>query len=149
MVGNDAFLGDFGFTRHINSTATDHALPPFHCCPPEHFHEGFEPTYVSDMWGFMYVFTTLMTAFSPFDTLAYGKSGALGSISSMLGPLHQEWKGRYRWSNHYPEEERSKWYDDSRVPEVSLEGLLTRTREDLGPRERELILNVMHKGSRF
>ncbi|KAG8164073.1 hypothetical protein KVR01_005991 [Diaporthe batatas] len=147
MVGKTAFLGDFGLTRHIDSPATDHALPPFHCCPPELFHEGFEPTYESDMWGFMCVFTTLMTAFSPFDT--YDKSGTLGSMFDMLGPLPQEWKGRYRWPNHYPEEERSKWYDDSRVPEDSLEGLLGRTREDLGPRERELILDVMHKGFRY
>ncbi|KAI7783646.1 hypothetical protein LA080_011574 [Diaporthe eres] len=93
-------------TSRIDSPATDHCLPPETCCPPELFHQGFEPTYESDMWGFMCVFTTLMTGFNPFT--GWSDSGALGRDS--LGDF------------------------------------LDRTREDIGPREREFILEVMHKG---
>ncbi|KAG6357010.1 hypothetical protein INS49_014886 [Diaporthe citri] len=143
-----AFLGDFGLTRRIESPATDPCLPPETCCPPELLHEGSESTYKSDMWGFMCVFTTLMAGFNPFT--GWSDSSTLGSMFEMLGPLPQEWEGRCEWPHHYPEEQRRKWHDHPRVPEDSLGDLLDRTREeDLGPRERELTLEVVHKGFRY
>lgn len=147
MLDKTAFLGDFGLTKRIDSPATDHCLPPETCCPPELCHQGFEPTYESDMWGFMCVFTTLMTGFNPFT--GWSDSGALGSMFEMLGPLPQEWEGRYKWPHHYPDEKRAKWYDHSRVPGDSLGDFLDRTRKDIGPRERELILEVMQKGFQY
>lgn len=147
MVDKTAFLGDFGLTKRIDSPTTDHCLPPDIYCPPELFHQGFEPSYESDTWGFMCVFTTLMTGFNPFDI--WTGSGTLSAMAAILGPLPQEWDGRYKWPHHYPEEKRRKWYDQSIVPEDSLGDMLDRTREGLEARERELILEVMHKGFRY
>lgn len=68
-----------------------------------------------------------------------------------LGPLPREWEGRYKWPLHYPDEERCKWYDQSRGPRgLFFENFVDRCREDLvGSRERELIVEVLYKGFRL
>ncbi|KAL1867492.1 hypothetical protein Daus18300_006336 [Diaporthe australafricana] len=148
MVAKTAFLSDFGSTRRAGSAVVDYCLPPRECCPPELFHKGFEPTYESDMWGFMCVFATLMTGSSPFS--GWSESGTLGCIYNLLGPLPQEWEGLYKWPEEYADEERRKWYGQPARQEGSLEDYLDRCREDLvGSRERELILDLMRKGFRY
>lgn len=148
MVAKTAFLSDFGLSMRAGSLITDDCLPPLPCVSPELFHEGFGHTYESDMWGFMCVFATLMTNSSPFD--GWSASGPLGCMARVIGPLPREWDGRYKWPRHYSEEERRKWYDQSRTPDYPLEALLDLSREDLmGSKERELILDVFHKGFRY
>lgn len=148
MVAQAAFLGDLGSTRCAGSTIADDCLPPRECCPPELFHKGFEPTYESDMWGFMCVFATLMTGSSPFS--GWSDSGTLGCMCNLLGSLPREWEGRYKWPEEYPHEERCGWYEEPASREGSLEDYLDRCREDLvGSRERELILDLMRKGFRY
>lgn len=149
MVGKTAFLGDFGLMKRADSPVTDDYLPPLTCCPPELLHKGFEPTYASDMWGFMCIFHTLMTNYTPFS--GWSDSGPLGFMTHELGPLPQEWEGRYQFPWHYPDAERDKWYDQSRSPRGSFfERFLDRCRKELvGSRERELIVEVMYKGFRF
>ncbi|ROW00215.1 hypothetical protein VSDG_03562 [Cytospora chrysosperma] len=149
IVGKTAFLGDFGLMKRADSPVTDDYLPPLTCCPPELLHKGFEPTYASDMWGFMCIFHTLMTNYTPFS--GWSDSGPLGFMTHELGPLPQEWEGLYQSPWHYPDAERDKWYDQSRSPRVSFfERFLDRCRKELvGSRERELIVEVMYKGFRF
>ncbi|ROW11120.1 hypothetical protein VMCG_00957 [Cytospora schulzeri] len=148
MINQSAFLGDFGLAKRAGSPLTDDYLPPRACCAPELFHKGFEPNYASDMWGFMCIFYTLMTGWSPFT--GWSDSGTLGCMTRELGPLPREWEGRYKWPDHYPDEERT-WYDQSRSPRAFFfEDSLDHCREDLvGTRERELIVEVMRKGFRY
>lgn len=148
MVGKTAFLTDFGLTRRIGAPRSDNWLPPTSYCPPELFHNGFEPTYQSDMWGFMCIFTFLMTNHKPF--VGFGICDTLDFMRDTLGPMPREWEGRFKWSSDSSEEEPYGWYDQSRGPKFSLETILDRDREDLvGSRERELILEVMYKGFRY
>ncbi|KUI57456.1 Cyclin-dependent kinase 11B [Cytospora mali] len=149
MVDKTAFLGDFGLAKRASSPLTDDYLPPPLYCAPELLHEGFEPTFKSDMWGFMCIFHVLMTGYHPF--CRWSDSGRLGCMTRELGPLPREWEGRYKWPDHYTDEERCTWYDQSRSPEGSLfEDIVDNSREELvGTRERELILEVIHKGLRY
>lgn len=151
MVANAAFVGDFGLTKSACSPLADDNLTPEMFCAPELHHEGFEPTYGSDMWSFMCLFHVLITG----DGVFFGgwyPPGLLGSMADTLGPLPPEWEGRYKWPKYYPEEVRRKWYDQEGVPVAadSLESYVDRARPDLlGTRERELILEVMRKGFRY
>lgn len=98
------------------------------------------------MWGFMCMFTTLMTGFNPFN--GWHDTGTLGCMVDLLGPLPRDWEGRYKWPHHYSYEERCKWYDQSRSPEVSLETFVHE--RNAGSREeRQLILEVLQKGLRY
>lgn len=151
MVAKTAFVGDFGLTKSACSPLLDHNLPPETFCPPELVHEGFDPTYGSDMWSFMCIFHLLITGHGPFIGGWY-KPGVLGSMATKLGPLPPEWEGHYKWPENYSDEERRKWYDQGRMPVASpsLESSMDRGRPDLiGSRERELILEVMRKGFRY
>ncbi|ROV91869.1 hypothetical protein VMCG_09214 [Cytospora schulzeri] len=149
MVAKTAFLGDFGLTKRADSPTTDNYLPPRPCIPPELFHIGFEPSYESDIWSFICIFTTLMTGFSPFD--GWNDTGTLGCMVDLLGPLPRDWEGRYKWPHHYSYEERCKWYDQSRRPEDPLESFVHGCNGiPAGSRkERQLILEVLQKGFRY
>ncbi|KAJ0116238.1 hypothetical protein J7T55_005184 [Diaporthe amygdali] len=148
MVAKTAFLSDFGLSMRAGSPITDDCLPPLPCVSPELFHEGFGPTYESDMWGFMCVFATLMTSSSLFD--GWSAPGPLGCMARVIGPLPREWDGRYKWPRLYSEEERRKWYDQSRTADYPFEALLGLSREDLkGSREQELVSDVLHKGFKY
>lgn len=151
MVAKTAFVGDFGLTKKASSPLLDDNRQPEEFRPPELFHEGFEPTYGSDMWSFMCVFHALITGDGPFFGGWY-EHGVLGSMASTLGPLPPEWEGHYKWPKYYSDEERQKWYDQDRALVVSrtLESYVDDGRPDLaGSRERELILEVMRKGFRY
>lgn len=151
MVAKTAYVGDFGLTKSACSPLSDHNLPPELFRPPELFHEGFDPTYGSDMWSFMCLFHLVITGHSAFIGGWY-PPGVLGSMADALGPLPSEWEGLYKWPKNYSDEKRRQWYDQKRAPEASrsLESSVDRGRPELaGSRERKLILEVMRKGFRY
>lgn len=84
-----AYLADFGISIK-SGTKVEHVRQgsPLYCAP-ELFH-GAEPTFASDMWSYMCLFTRLYTGCNPFR----GPS-RLSSQASVLGPLPEEWQSSY------------------------------------------------------
>lgn len=147
LLSATAFLGDFGITIRASSAVKDNSRPPLSFCAPELLFEGHEPSFASDMWSYTCVFASLIIGFCPF--LGWNYSNTLQQLVDTLGPLPQEWQGRFH-SSSSSGQEMPEWYDQSKVPGDPLGALIDRRYSSLaGSRERELILDVMHKGFRY
>lgn len=147
LLDKSIFLGDFGLTIRTDSPPTDGFEPPLPFYAPELFFKGHVPSFASDIWGYMCVFTCLFIGSSPFGI--WHPFMTLSRMVDALGPLPQEWDGRFdRHLN--PDQETGGWFDQSKVPDDYQDELVDSMQSDLvGTRERELILDVMRKGFKF
>ncbi|PYI03273.1 kinase-like protein [Aspergillus sclerotiicarbonarius CBS 121057] len=136
---DDFYLGDFGLAKKLHDPVTQRGYPPMRSCSPERLH-GKDPSFACDMWSYMVLFSKLYLRFEPFLDCYYG--GVIHVITRCLGPLPEQWKGLYIYSNG-----RDSWYDQSQKPiqDESLALLIARRRPDADPIERQHMLSVMSK----
>ncbi|KAL4734485.1 kinase-like protein [Aspergillus similis] len=136
---DDFHLGDFGLAMKIGDPVAQSGYPPMQFCSPERLH-GIYPSFACDMWSYMINFSELYLRQPPFNP--WYRGGVLTSIVNFLGPLPEEWKGRYIYSDGH-----DSWYDRSQLPapKNSLASEIARYRPDADPAERELVLSIMQK----
>ncbi len=142
MIRDNIFLADFGQAIKTGGHVECKWQSPAAYCAPERFH-GIDPSLASDMWSYMCLFVQLYLGNWPF----YGGSESsmvLSSIVQMLGPLPQQWAGRYDVS----EFSKEMWYDQTERPSSGFTLAFERIAEekpDLSDRERQLALSVCLK----
>lgn len=104
------------------------------------------PTFASDMWSYMCIFTELYLKWPLFGPGFFG--GGFRFVAELfvrvLGPLPLSWKGSYDGDGE-PDE---SWYDQSKVsePEMSLESRVTQSRDTVEPAEQQLVLSILRRG---
>ncbi|KAJ5206411.1 hypothetical protein N7491_002970 [Penicillium cf. griseofulvum] len=133
------YLGDFALAKKLSDPVTQHGLPPSKFCSPDRLH-GKEPSFACDMWIYMIIFAVLYLEFTPFHTIMDG--GIIGGITASLGPLPEEWKGLYVYS-----EPLDLWYDQDRKPNprFDLPTTIAYYRPDADLFERHHVLSIMSK----
>ncbi|EMT72572.1 Putative flavin-containing monoamine oxidase A [Fusarium odoratissimum] len=118
---------------------------PVGYCAPERMHQ-INPTFASDMWSYMCIFTELYLKWPLFGPGFFG--GGFRFVAELfvrvLGPLPLSWKGSYDGDGE-PDE---SWYDQSKVsePEMSLESRVTQSRDTVEPAEQQLVLSILRRG---
>ncbi|KAK2133941.1 hypothetical protein NOF04DRAFT_1367202 [Fusarium oxysporum II5] len=120
----------------------DGQLVPVGYCAPERMHQ-INPTFASDMWSYMCIFTELYLKWPLFGPGFFG--GGFRFVAELfvrvLGPLPLSWKGSYDGDGE-PDE---SWYDQSKVsePEMSLESRVTQSRDTVEPAEQQLFTYLL------
>jgi serine/threonine protein kinase len=116
---------------------------PWSCdyCAPERFH-NVNPSFASDMWIYMCLFTQLFLATSPYRHSNY--ASLMDYMVDSIGPMPEQWKGHYNAVGQCDD----LWYDWERKPTPlkTLELQIRRLRPDVGSAERNHVLSVMSKG---
>ncbi|TXC08648.1 hypothetical protein FocTR4_00004185 [Fusarium oxysporum f. sp. cubense] len=126
-------------------TLHDGGMVPVGYCAPERMHQ-INPTFASDMWSYMCIFTELYLKWPLFGPGFFG--GGFRFVAELfvrvLGPLPLSWKGSYDGDGE-PDE---SWYDQSKVsePEMSLESRVTQSRDTVEPAEQQLVLSILRRG---
>ncbi|KAI0103941.1 kinase-like protein [Nemania sp. FL0031] len=137
-------LGDFSHAV-VASEAKQSTQWPLTFCAPERYH-GQEPSFASDMWGFMLIFVQLYCG----STLGFGNGSTfVSSLVGALGPFPEEWKGMCTLSDA-----QDWWYDqtgqfpptDHLTPYASLELKLAFALPRKSTEERELAAKIIRKG---
>ncbi|KAL4816109.1 kinase-like protein [Aspergillus spinulosporus] len=123
---DDFYLGDFGLAMKVGDPVAQPGYPPMH--------------FACDMWSYMINISELYLEQPPFNP--WYRGGVLTSIVNFLGPLPEDWKGRYVYSDGH-----DSWYDQSQTPapKKSLASEIARYRPDADPAELELVLFIMQK----
>jgi serine/threonine protein kinase len=146
LLGKKVYLGDFGESVPIgNSREHIHPWPP-EFCAPESYHES-KASFASDMWAYMYIFTTL---YYRCNAPYYSDLGGWSIVDAWVrtfGPLPKDWHSKY---NYYGQPCKNKWYDQTREPDpkVSLKVQVAKRVPAVDQREQDLVLSVLEKGFR-
>ena len=141
LLGGKVYLGDFGLTIRNGTSAPPGPQAPYGFCAPERFH-GIGPSFASDVWSYMHLFTLLYLGYRVF----YGNGGrdTVFSWFEHLGPMPEQWKGRFFWSNVVED----AWYDPTMTsdPKRDLAFRIAWLRPETSQVERGHVLSVMRKG---
>ncbi|KAJ5287241.1 hypothetical protein N7478_002927 [Penicillium angulare] len=133
------YLSDFGLSKKIDDTTTQHGWTPKYYCSPERFHK-YNPSFACDIWSYMVIFSELYLTITPFPRWFLG--GLVTAMVECLGPLPERWKGLY---NH--PEGLDSWYDQSQIadPKGGFAAQIARLRPDADAAEQELVRTIMLK----
>lgn len=110
-----------------------------------------EPIPLEDMWKkgefvrpYMVIFAELYIGFLPF--WSYPEGGIIVDYLKCFGPLPEEWKGLYIYSDGL-----DSWYDQSAEadPEFDLASRIIGYRPEVDAAERELVCSIMRKVFRY
>ena len=136
---DDFYLGDFGLARKLDDAVAQHGYPPMRYCSPERLH-GKDPSFACDMWSYMVLFSEFYLRYVPFLDCYDG--GVMITITGSLGPVPEQWKGLYIFSNGC-----DAWYDQSQIPDPkqSLASIIAYYRPDAHPVEQQHVLSIMSR----
>jgi hypothetical protein len=144
QLGEKVYLGDFGEAVSIEYSTPCIHPGPAEFCAPERYHK-IDPSFASDMWGFMYIFASLyyLGPYAPFVG-RHGWSIVDGWVDT-FGPLPKHWQPNY---NYFGKEPREMWYDQSKEPrpEKCLKYQITKREPAINQREQNLVLSILEKG---
>jgi serine/threonine protein kinase len=137
-------LADFGHSIKIGVSVTPKWIGPWIYCAPELFH-GKDPSYASDMWSYMCLFSELYTKLTPFHPYLGG--ALLDRHVFRLGPLPQKWEAHYNG----PDPKEESWYNQNPTPdpERTLKRLIQFTRPEISTAEHDLVLSIMSRGFNY
>jgi hypothetical protein len=102
------------------------------------------PSFASDMWSYMCIFTVLYLGVVPWNST--GCSLLMNNMVKALGPLPRQWMGRYDAFKSGPG--NNSWYDQGRRPDhkEALKTMIEKFRPEASQIEQEHILSIMVKG---
>jgi serine/threonine protein kinase len=140
LITDAVYLGDFRMATEAGTKVKHKASSPadIRYYAPERFHNE-SPSFASDMWSYMCLFSDLYLTYVPWSSSCHGT--LISDMVRILGPLPKKWKGCYNsWglSEHW-------WYDQCRRPDQTLESIVKRTRPDVGEVERNHVVSIMSK----
>jgi serine/threonine protein kinase len=142
LITDAVYLGNFGMATEAGTEAREKQLSPMNTkhYAPERFH-NVNPSFASDMWSYMCVFSELYLGYVPWAS--YSAMSVISKMVGTLGPLPREWKGRYIGIGA----SANWWYDQRRrpYPEESLESIIKKGRPDVGEVELKHIVSIMEK----
>jgi serine/threonine protein kinase len=142
LLRETVYLRNFGMAIKAGDEGKHKMLWRTVYCAPERFHNA-NPSFASDMWSYMCLFTQLYLGLSsPWNC---GNSVSLmNTLVKVIGPLPEQWKGHYKASGLCD----NSWYDQNRMPDParSLEARIRRLRPDVSPTERNHVLSIMSNG---
>ncbi|KAN0085593.1 Protein kinase-like domain containing protein [Elaphomyces granulatus] len=139
LLTETIYLSDFGMAFKAGTTVERIVLSPHAFRAPELFHK-VDPSFASDMWSYMCLFSRLYFNWVPWHNLL--RSETLDEMVKVLGPLPEQWKG-----NYIGYEYNNSWYDQSTTSDFrsAIERLIQRERPETSPTERNHVLSVMSK----
>jgi len=142
LLRETVYLSDFSMAIKAGTEVNRKVLFPFVFCAPERFH-GVNPSFASDMWSFMCIFSYLYLGCVPWHST--NSNVLMAKMVEALGPLPEQWKSRY---NVYSSPGNKSWYDQGRRPngEKDLETMIKKKRPEASPIEQKHILSIMSKG---
>lgn len=135
LLSDTVYIGDFGLTIKNGNLVKHKWQSPAIYCSPERFHNQ-NPSFASDIWSYMCVFSELYMGFNPADA-------KMGFLVHVFGPLPEKWKGLYTAGK-----DNDEWYnqDANRVERLSLKAMIERGNKEANLEERELVFKFMMKG---
>lgn len=142
ILGSDAYLCDFGILVKAGTLVPNKLQSPKQYRAPELF-RNIEPSFASDMWSHMAVFSYLYTEAEIFT--GRGFASTVGSFVQHVGRRPSEWKGCCR---PYDKEEvkASQYGQTSQVKDAhDLIAFLDQHRLDISASERALALSEVQK----
>jgi serine/threonine protein kinase len=139
---DQVYIGDFGLASKAGTDVSHNKIPSFlhlNSYAPEIFHD-MKPSFASDMWSYMSLFSELYLGFVPWGSAQY--SLMVDKMVKVLGPLPRDWKGR---CSHITTLADNSWYDQRRKPvrEKTLESILKTELPELSSVERKHVLKIM------
>ena len=112
LITDAVYLGDFGMATEAGTEVKDKVPSPVDISyyAPERFH-NVNPSFASDMWSYMCLFSDLYLGFVPWSS--YSNVSMISNMVRTLGPLPKQWKGCYNgWGTS-----GNWWYDQRRKPD--------------------------------
>ena len=146
LLTDTVYLGDFGLATKAGTEVRHKMLSPRNIVyyAPERFH-NVNPSFASDMWSYMCLFTRLYIGYTPWYSYSY--CSVITEMVRTLGPLPMHWKGYYNaygtWDN--------SWYDQHKMcdPKVALESFIKEQRPEVSSVERNHVLKIMCQVFRY
>lgn len=141
LLRESIYLGDFGISIKAGTSVSEKVQSPAAYCAPERFH-NVDPSFASDMWSYMCLFTELYVGFQPF--YRNWNPALVSHVVHALGPLPEQWKDHYNADGT----NEDWWYDKNTIPDptMTLEAMIERLRPETSPKERSLVLAILAKG---
>jgi serine/threonine protein kinase len=144
LITDAVYLGNFGMAIEAGTEVRDKVPSPMNIqyCAPERFH-NVNPSFASDMWSYMCLFSELYIGHVPWNRWYHpmSKTGSLSGMVRTLGSLPKKWRSCYNsWGTYC-----KWWYDQCRKPYPirSLESIIKKERPEVGEVERNHILSIM------
>ena len=141
LVDDTILLGDFGMAFKAGMSVSQRLQSPATYCAPERLHSS-DPSLASDIWSYICLFFEMYTGANLFSGWDY--ISVVSSMVNTLGPLPVSWRGHYTAVGSCDD----SWYDRDRrpKPEMALTARITKLRPEIGPKELELVISILHWG---
>ena len=102
LLRETVYLSDFSMAIKAGTEVNRKVLFPFVFCAPERFH-GVNPSFASDMWSFMRIFSYLYLGCVPWHST--NSNVLMAKMVEALGPLPEQWKSRYSQCLQFPRQQ--------------------------------------------
>jgi serine/threonine protein kinase len=93
MLKKTVYLGGFGMSIIAGTEVEEKVLWPIDYRAPEQF-RNVNPSFASDMWSYMCLFTQLYLATTPWHHNTCVR--LINHMVNSIGPMPEQWKGHYK-----------------------------------------------------